>query len=129
MDDWTKPYEVLSNLNSSCTYQTDDMLWPPLNHQHLLNSSSFLLSPDEIGSELLDVDVFAPYTSNTPDAATTTTTTGLTAAMEQYQEPKSEENITDHDRFRQWKKSNISSVIIQLAGFSFEAGKHNYKID
>ncbi|CAH8559939.1 unnamed protein product [Schistosoma guineensis] len=124
MDDWTKPYEVLSNLNSSCTYQTDDMLWPPLNHQHLLNSSSFLLSPDEIGSELLDVDVFAPYTSNTPDAATTTTT-GLTAAMEQYQEPKSEENITDHDRFRQWKKSNISSVIIQLAGFSFEADAMN----
>ncbi|CAH8550195.1 unnamed protein product [Schistosoma intercalatum] len=126
MGDWTKPYEVLSNLNSSCTYQTDDMLWPPLNHQHLLNSSSFLLSPDEIGSELLDVDVFAPYTSNTPDAATaTTTTTGLTAAMEQYQEPKSEENITDHDRYRQWKKSNISSVIIQLAGFSFEADAMN----
>ncbi|XP_018651606.1 hypothetical protein Smp_141600 [Schistosoma mansoni] len=95
MDDWTKPYEVLSNLNSSCTYQTNDMLWPPLNHQHLPNSSSFLLSPDEI------------------------------AAMEKYHEPKSEENITDHDRFRRWKKSNMSSVIIQLTGFSFEADAMN----
>ncbi|KAH8869886.1 UHRF1-binding protein 1-like [Schistosoma japonicum] len=130
IDDWTEPFEVLSKLRSSSTNENNDILCSPrdhiidnqyghfhssLNHQqcnHLRNSSSFLLGPDEIGSELLDN--FSTCTSNP-----TETTKPVTVEMCKHSEP--ERNDTDQEKFRLWKISNISSVIINLTGFSCEA--------
>ncbi|KAK4470653.1 hypothetical protein MN116_005636 [Schistosoma mekongi] len=131
IDDWTKPYEVLSNLKSSSTNENNDILCSPhdhiinnqyghfhssLNHQqcnHLHNSSSFLLGPDEIGSELLD------------DFSSNPTETTKSVTMELCKQSEAERNDTDQDKFRLWKISNISSVIIQLTGFSCEADATN----
>ncbi|KAH8869890.1 UHRF1-binding protein 1-like [Schistosoma japonicum] len=134
IDDWTEPFEVLSKLRSSSTNENNDILCSPrdhiidnqyghfhssLNHQqcnHLRNSSSFLLGPDEIGSELLDN--FSTCTSNP-----TETTKPVTVEMCKHSEP--ERNDTDQEKFRLWKISNISSVIINLTGFSCEADATN----
>ncbi|CAH8510668.1 unnamed protein product [Schistosoma turkestanicum] len=129
-DDWTKPYEALSDVKTSCTNKNDDLFLLPLHHQHSFNSSSLLLGPDEIGSELSDVDVFTPPgTLNSPTTTTNTMTTTIdlttASASAANEQAKSQENTTDYERFYQWKKLNLSSVIIQLTGFSCEADATN----
>nr|CAH8855392.1 unnamed protein product [Trichobilharzia regenti] len=156
-DDWIKPYEVLSNLQSSYTKGSNDILWlshnrtpnvhyhpnpnpppsayqqrqqeqqyhnrqeeihQPSNSSSASSASSLLLGPDEIGSDMLEFDVFmqTPYS-------------GKTQTIEHCQQLKSTNHFNDHhydnEKFCRWKQSNLSNVIIYLDGFLCEADASN----
>ncbi|CAH8568922.1 unnamed protein product [Heterobilharzia americana] len=120
-DDWTKPYEMLSNLKS-CPNDSSDILWLPNEdtiytkhktdlpvqssvqyHQqqqqrqkyqgsHLSDSSSLLLlCPDEVGSEMLEEE-FVGCKPN-PSMTTTTTVTSTLLSTEHCQQSKSSQSI------------------------------------